>query len=192
MPAKPEKPTFEEAAAQAVGQVQQDAGVDAGESLAQMSVERPEPLPAEADMDRLMAEFKTMTERLQSLEADAASTKRQYAAKIAALGPPEVAVYGEAIFDKLVSFKNAHPDLPGHFDAVIEKARPLAEASKALIAGTGNVSDVTRDLQAVIDAVDRFITKTHPRLANKPVDFSALASDLEYAVAAAEKLAAVA
>lgn len=184
-------PGYEHAAAQAVGQVQQDPGVDAGESLSQMQVDRPVPLPAEDQMDAVMAEFKAMTERLRKLESDAAATRQQYAAAVAALGPPEVAVYGKAIADKLVSFRNANPDLGTHFDAVIEKARPVATAAQAVLDGTGHVEDVTRDLQAVVEAVDRFITRTHPRTAAKPLDFSALASDLEYVMAAAEKLAAL-
>jgi hypothetical protein len=182
----------EATAAQAVAP-EQAAGADAGPQLAQMSIDRPAPLPAELENDKLMAEFKAMSERLNAMEAELGATKAGYAAAVAKLGPPEVAVYGRAILDKLVSYRNAHPDLPpGHFDRVIEAARPLADASQQVIDGTGHVSDVTGGLTNVIDAVERFVTRTHPRTSGKPIDFSALLSDLEYAAEAAAKIAAVA
>lgn len=186
---------YAEAAAAAVEAVQPadaGAGADAGASLSQMSTERPEPLPHEVQMDALMEQMRQMQERMNSMGIELASTKRGYAAAVAKLGPPEVAVYGQAIFDKLVSFRNAHPDLPGHFDQVIEAARPLHDASAAVIAGTGHVSDVMTDLDNVVNAVDRFITRTHPRRSGKPIDFSALAGDLEDAVDAAAKVNALA
>lgn len=160
---------------------------DAGESLAKMSTDRAEPLPAEAEHDRLMAEFKAMSERIQALEAEAGQNKRDYQAAVAKLGPPAVAPYAAAIHDKLVSLKAAHPDAPpGHFDGVISKAAPLGDAAREVIAGRGHVSDITDQLPDVVTAVDRFITRTHGRKWGKPIDFSALAADLEDATDAAE------
>lgn len=181
-----------EATAAGTVQDEQAAGADAGPQLAQMSTDRPERLPAEDEHDRLMAEFKAMSERLSAMEGQLSQAKSDYAAATAKLGPPEVATYGRAILDKLVSFRNAHPDLPGHFDRVIEQARPLAEAAQNVIDGQGHVSDVTGQLDNVISAVERFVTKTHPRTSGKPLDFSALLSDLDYAAEAAGKLAQVA
>jgi hypothetical protein len=187
---EPEKVPFRDAAAQAVSEVQQDVGADAGASLAQMSADPAAPLPAEAEHDAMMAEFKAMSERLQALEAEASRNKQAYQAAVAALGPPPVATYGRAIFDKLVSFRAAHPDLGDHFNQVIDTARTLGTASQAVLDGGGDVASVLRDGRDVVDAVDRFITKTHPRLSGKPIDFSALASDLEYFVAEAGKIPA--
>lgn len=186
----PEKVPYREAAAEAVSEVVQGPAADAGDSLAQMSTDRAEPLPAEAEHDALMAEFKAMSERLQTLEAESQKNRQAYQAAVAALGPPPVATYGRAIFDKLVSFRNAHPDLASHFNTVIDAARTLGTASQAVLDGGGDVSAVLRDGKDVVDAVDRFITKTHPRLSGKPIDFSALASDLEYFVAEAGKIPA--
>jgi hypothetical protein len=185
----PAKKPYDEAAAEAVAAVQSDVGADAGENLAQMSADPAAPLPAEAEHDKLMAEFKAMSERLASLEQEATKSKQAYQAAVATLGPPQVAVYGRAIFDKLVSFRNAHPDLPGHWDAVIEAARPLGLASQAVLDGGGDVAAVIKDGAAVVEAVDRFITRTHTRVTNKPVDFSAIASDLEYFTDAAARAA---
>jgi hypothetical protein len=174
----------------AAAQAQQSPSADAGESLAQMTTDRPEPLPAEAEHDALMAEFKAMSERLAAMEGELSKTKSDYAAATAALGPPQVATYGKNILDKLVSYRNANPDLPaGHFDQVIAKAAPLAQASQAVIDGTGQVSDVTGQVQDVVDAVERFVTRTHPRTNGKPIDFSALLTDLELALEAAGRTA---
>lgn len=190
MSEQPQVP-YREAAAQAVGEVQQDPGADAGSSvLAGLLTAPADPLPAEAEHDALMAEFKAMSERLQALEAESKQHRQAYQAAVAALGPPPVAVYGRAIFDKLISFRNAHADLPGHFNAVIDAARTLGVASQEVLDGGGDVTAVLRDGKDVVDAVDRFITRTHPRLSGKPIDFSALASDLEYFTAEAGKIPA--
>jgi hypothetical protein len=187
-PSKPQggKVPYDEAAAQAVGQVQTE-GPDAGESLAAMSTDRPERLPAEDEHDRLMAEFKAMSERMQAMEAELAGAKSGYAAAVAALGPPEVAVYGAAISAKLESFKAANPDVPpGHFDQVIAAVGPLAASSAEVIGGGGDVDTVKGHVPDAVAAVEKFIGKTHPRMSGKPLDFSALEADLEYAQAAAE------
>ena len=183
------KVPYDEAAEQAVAEVVTDpAGVDAGESLGQMSATRGDPLPAEADHDRLMAEFKAMSERLASLEAEAGKNKRDYQAAVAKLGPPAVAIYGAAVHDKLVSMRNAHPDAPaGHFDGVISAAAPLADASRAVIGGAGHVEDVTQHVGDVVDAVERFVSKTHRRRWGKPIDFSALEADLDELADAAQQ-----
>ena len=183
-----EKTPYLEAADQVAADVDQGPQADAGAQLAQMSASRGEPLPAEADHDRLMAEFKAMSERLQALEAETGKNRRDYQAAVAKLGPPDVATYGRAIHDKLVSLRNAHPDAPpGHFDDVIATAAPLAEASRNLIDGQGHVEDVAGQVADVTDAVDRFVTRTHRRKWGKPIDFSALESDLEYARDAAKQ-----
>ena len=181
---------YTEAAAQAVGEVQQAAPDSEVGALAATMTHSPEPLPAEAEHDAMMAEFKAMSERLKTLEAESNQNRQKYQAAVAALGPPHIAVYGRAIFDKLVSIRNAHPDLAGHFDQVVEAARGLGGASQAVLDGGGDVAALIRDGAAVVDAVDRFITKTHYRLSGKPIDFSALASDLEYFLAEAEKVPA--
>lgn len=186
-----EKVPYDEAAAAAVGGVQQGPAGDAGESLAQMRPDPATPLPAEADMDRLMAEFKAMSERVTAMEAELGQTRSDYQAAAAALGPPPVAVYAKAIHDKLVSLRNAHPDAPpGHFDAAIEAAAAPAAAARKVIGGEGHASDVTNaGLAGSLDQVDRFITRTHPRKWGKPIDFSALGSDLEDARDAAKAAA---
>jgi len=180
----------------AVAQAQQPAqaaGADTGPQLEQMSTDRPEPLPAEAEHDRLMAEFKAMSERLAAMEGQLGQVKADYAAAAAKLGPPEVATYGKNILDKLVSYRNANPDLPpGHFDRVIAQAGPLAEASQNVIDGKRHVSDVTGQVQDTVDAVEHFVTRTHPRKSGKPLDFSALLTDLELALEAAAKINQVA
>lgn len=186
------KAALAQATVAATVQADQAASADAGVQLAQMSTDRPERLPAEDDHDRLMAEMKAMSERLATMEGQLSQARSDYAAATAKLGPPEVATYARAIFDKLVSFRNAHPDLPGHFDRIIDRARPLADAAQNVLEGRGHVSDVVAQLEDVVAAVERFVSRTHPRQSGKPIDFSALESDLEDAVDAAGKLAQVA
>jgi hypothetical protein len=165
---------------------------DAGPALAQMSTEPTDALPHEAEMDRMMSEFKAMSERVAAMEGELSKARGDYAAAAAKLGPPEVAIYAQAIYDKLTSFRAAHPDAPpGHFDAIIAKAAPLGQAAADLIAGKGHASDVTGQLADVVDAVERFTGKTHPRKWGKPIDFSAILGDVEDATAAAEAIAAV-
>lgn len=165
--------------------------VDAGAVLGQLDATPAEPLPHEAEMDRMMQEFRVMSERVAAMEADLGKARGDYAAAAAKLGPPEVAIYAQAIYDKLTSFRAAHPDAPpGHFDAVIAKAQPLGQAAADLIAGKGHASDVTGQLADVVDAVERFVGKTHPRKWGKPIDFSAILGDVEDATAAAEAITA--
>jgi hypothetical protein len=183
---------YAEAAAAVAEAVDQGPAADAGASLGQMSTAPAEPLPHEAEMDRMMAEFRAMSERVQAMEQELGKAKGDYAAAAARLGPPEVALYAQAIHDKLVSMRAAHPDAPlGHFDTVIAKAAPLGEAARNLVSGQpgAHVSDVTDQLGDVIDAVERFAGKTHPRKWGKPIDLSALLADLEDAQAAAEAVA---
>lgn len=184
-----DKVPYAEAAGQVAEQVDQGPQADAGASLAQMSADRADPLPHEAVMDQMMAEFKAMSERVAAMEAELGRARSDYAAAAARLGPPAVAVYGRAIHDKLLSLRAAHPDAPaGHFDDIISRAAPLAEASRAVIDGSGHVDDVTGQLGDVVDAVDRFVTRTHRRKWGKPIDFSALQGDLEDAQDSAEQV----
>jgi hypothetical protein len=177
---------YTEAAAAVAAEVDQGPQADAGASLSQMSAAPADRLPHEDVMDEMMAEFKAMSERVSAMEGELSKARGDYAAAAAKLGPPEVAIYAQAIYDKLTSFRAAHPDAPpGHFDAVIAKAAPLGQAAADLIAGKGHASDVTGPLADVVDAVDRFVTKTHRRKWGKPIDFSALEGDLEDATAAA-------
>lgn len=184
---------YDEAAAQVGAAVDQGPAADAGASLSQMDATPAEPLPHEAEMDRMMAEFKAMSERVAAMETELGKARGDYAAAAARLGPPEVAIYAQAIHDKLTSFRAAHPDAPpGHFDAIIAKAAPLGDAARNLISGQPgtHATDITDQLADVVDAVDRFVSRTHRRKWGKPIDFSALEGDLEDATAAAEAISA--
>jgi len=176
MPAKDPKVPYEAAAAQAVGDVQ---GTAPASEVPQETVAG-DRLPYEAEMDRMMAEFKAMSARVAAMETELSTARAGLAAATAALGPPPVATYGKAIYDKLVSHRNANPDLGAHFDRIIEQTRDLANASAGLLAGEGDKATVVELAGPAVAAVDRFITRTHPRVTSKAVDFSALAADLEY------------
>jgi hypothetical protein len=186
-PSKPQggKVPYDQAAEDAVRQVQTE-GPDAGESLGKMSTDRPERLPAEDEHDAVMARMRDLQEQLDSMRGELGQAKSGYAAAVAALGPPEVATYGQAIRDKLVSHRDANPDLPaGHFDKVLAAVGPLADASAELAAGEGSTEQVNGMVPDAADAVEAFIRR-HVRTSGKHLDFSALEADLEYARAAAE------
>lgn len=190
-------PDYGAQAAAAVGAVQvpQVSG-DAGQVLTGIAAtDRAAPLPAEEAMNKAMAEAMAKYAELSSLVArqadELAQVKAAYGSAIAALGPPAIVVYGQALYDKLVSHRNAHPDItPGHFDRVISAVQPLHEAAVKLQNGDGSAKDVAALAQSAADAADRFITREHPRKSTKQIDYSALASDIELLLDEAAKLAA--
>jgi hypothetical protein len=180
-----DKVPYDQAAAQAVGQVQGDAP-DAGESLGRMSTDRPERLPAEDEQDALMAKMRDMQQQIDSMRGEVTSARTDYQAARAALGPPEVATYGQAIRDKLISLRDANPDVPpGHFDAVLRDTAELGQASAELARGEGETSHVSGLVPDAVAAVERHITRSR-RTSGKYLDYSALEADLELAQAAAE------
>lgn len=147
-------------------------------------------LPYEAEMDALMEQFRALSEKVAAQETEIARVRGSYAQAIAALGPPAIVTYGKALRQKLVSFRNAHPDVPpGHFDQVIDAVSAVHDAAVKLEAGDGKPADVASLAAAAADAVDRFTGRTHPRRSGKPIDFSALNSDVEALLDEAAKAA---
>lgn len=181
----------------------EDLGGDAGPVLEGLvGVDRAEPLPYEEAMNKAMADAEAKYAELSSLVArqadelarqadDVRRFKTAYGQAIAALGPPAISTYAKALYDKLVSHRNAHPDLPpDHFARVISAVTPLHQAAVKLDNGEGSTKDVAALAQAAADAADRFISKEHPRKSTKQIDYSALASDIEYLLDEAAKAAA--
>lgn len=186
-----------ELARRSVADVQEEKLSGSAETVLEgiTATDRPEPLPAEEAMNKAMAEAMAKYAELSSLVArqadELAQVKIAYGHAIAALGPPAISTYAKALLDKLVSYRNAHPDLPpGHFDRVISAVTPLHQAAVKLDNGEGSTKDVAALAQAAADAADRFITREHPRKSTKQIDTSALASDIEYLLDEAAKVAA--
>jgi hypothetical protein len=158
------------------------------QSLGQMAGRGPE-LPAEADMDKMMAALKAQSEQIAALQAQVGVMQKQAEETQAAAGGPLTVRYADAAVAKLQALKAQHPDVPaGHFDAAITAAQGLAQAARGVVK-TG-AADVAKGVETAAADLTKFVTKTHWRASGKFIDFSALADDVETAVEEALKLVA--
>src|SRR5215469_2952461 len=152
------------------------AGEAAGVA-AQMG-ERGPLLPAEEQMDAMIA----------ALTAQIGTMQKQQAEALAASGGPMVTRYAEGARDKIAAHVTANPDAPaGHFDELTGAAGQLVDAAAAIAkdaaAGTGPVEKAAA-------AITRFVSRTHVRQWGKHIDWSAALDDVETVVEEALKLAA--
>jgi hypothetical protein len=173
-------------AAEASSGVEQEAAAAA----AQMT-ERGPLLPAETDIERLMAQLKAQSEQLEKMGAALGSVQRQMEEAQVAAGGPLTVRYAQGAADKLDAMAAAYPNNPlgaRHFDAPREAAGKLVTAAKAVVKSGAPVADV----ESAAAAIGKFFTRAHARAGGAHVDWSAIADDLELAVEEAAKLAAVA
>ena len=162
------------------------AGEAAGVA-AQMG-ERGPLLPAEEQMDAMMAALKAQSEQIAALTAQIGTMQKQQAEALAASGGPMVTRYAEGARDKIAAHVTANPDAPaGHFDELTGAAGQLVDAAAAIAkdaaAGTGPVEKAAA-------AITRFVSRTHVRQWGKHIDWSAALDDVETVVEEALKLAA--
>lgn len=182
-------------AAQAPNPAAQQAAVAAQLGAAQRGPE----LPAESDMDRLMAMFKEQADQLGALRDQLGILQKQEVERSAAAGGPVLVRYAQGIYDHLLAHAAQHPDLgavvpatpdqaarvTGHFETAHTHAAALLQAAKDAMTGG--------PLQAVEDAAGKlahFIERGHKALGGKHVDFGAIAQMIEYVGAEAVRLAA--
>lgn len=154
------------------------------------SGERGPLLPAETQIDAMMAQIKAQSEQLEAMGAALGSVQRQMAEAQAATGGPLTVRYAQGAADKLAAMAVQYPNHPlglKHFDPAHEAAASLVDASKAVVKGGGPVADVEK----AAAAVEKFISRTHKRLGGVHIDWSAILDDVELAVEEAAKLAAV-
>jgi hypothetical protein len=185
-------------ATQAAAEVAAGRSGDAGAQQATMATaERGPLLPAEQQMDQMMAQVKAMSDQLAAQAGQIEVMQRAEAQRVAESGGPLVLRYAQSVKDHLLAHAIAHPDLgavtkdgdgyrvAGHFAGVIADADRLVATVKDLVDGkssTGPVHDAA-------DAVDRFIERGHRRLTGKHVDFGAAGQALEYVRDEASKAA---
>ena len=161
------------------------AGEAAGVA-AQMS-ERGPLLPAEEQMDALMAALRAQSEQIAALQAQVGTMQKQQAEALAASGGPLVTRYAEGARDKIAAHITAHPDAPaGHFEPLTAAAGQLVDAAAAIAKDGGDAAPVEK----AAAAVGRFISRTHVKAWGKHIDWSAVLDDVETAVEEAIKLAA--
>lgn len=155
-------------------------------ATAEQMTERGPMLPAENAMDQVMAQLKAMSDQLASTQSQLSTLQRQQEEAQAASGGPLVVRYAQAVADKAAALDQSRPDhADGHFSPLHEAAAALVEAAKAAAKDGSNASDVA-DASA---AIERFITRTHPRAGGAQLDFSALRDDAQQAADEAAKLA---
>ena len=148
-------------------------------------------LPAEEQIDALMAQLRAQSEHLAAMESKISTVQRQMEEAQAATGGPLTVRYAQGAADKLDALAVQYPNHPlgvKHFDPAKEAATSLLGAAKAVVKGGGPVADVEK----AAAAVEKFITRTHRRLGGVHIDWSAILDDVELAVEEAAKLAAVA
>ena len=192
-------PLTEEQAAFLRAQAAQQAAAESAEisqaQAASASViaagERGPLLPAETQIDELMAQLKAQSEQLASMGAALSSVQRQMEEAQAASGGPLTVRYAQGAADKLAALAVQYPNQPAgtkHFDPAHEAASALVSASKLVAKGAGPVADVEK----AAAGVERFISRTHKRLGGVHIDWSAILDDVELAVEEAAKLVAAA
>jgi hypothetical protein len=161
---------------------------DQAATLGQMTERGPE-LPAEADMERLMAALRLQSEQIEVLQQQVGVMQKQTEEREAVLGGPPVIRYAQGAADKIAATAVAHPDLgKDHFAAPAAAAADLLGAATALSRSGGSAAAV----ESAAARLDRWLSKTHWRTGRKYIDFSAIADDVEQAVEEAAKLASLA
>jgi len=148
-------------------------------------------LPAETEIEKQMAELRAQSDQMAKLLATQgaalSSMQRQVEEAQAASGGPLAVRYATGVVDKLRALADQWPNHPlgrQHFDPAHEAAAALASATQAVVKGTGPASAV----HDAVAAVERFISRIHPRQGGQPLDWSAIRDDLELAAEEAAKL----
>jgi len=146
-------------------------------------------LPAEEQMDSLMAQFRQQSEQLAAAMKRMDAMSRQIGEYQAATGGPLTVRYAQGAADKIDAMAAAHPNNPlglAHFDQARDAAARLLEAATSVSKGSGPlhlVKDAAAD-------VERFAARVHKALGGMHVDWSAILDDVDLAVSEALKLAA--
>ena len=159
---------------------------DAAAATAQMTQRGPA-LPAETEMDRVMALLKAQSDQIASLVQQVGVMQKQADEATAAAGGPPVIRYAQGAADKLAALQAAHPDLgKDHFAVPLAAADELVNAAVGLSKNGGASTDV----ETAVGRLERWLTKTHWRTGRKFIDFSAVLDDVATAAEEAIKLAA--
>jgi hypothetical protein len=159
---------------------------DQAATAAQMT-ERGPALPAEEQMDKLMAALAAQADQIAALTAQVGVMQKQNDEQQEAVGGPPVIRYAKAVLEKVNATAVAHPDLgPDHFAEPKDAAQALVDAATAL----NKTGGATTDVESAATRLDRWFTRTHWRTGKKFIDFSAVVDDVATAVDEALKLAA--
>ena len=152
-------------------------------------------LPAEEQMDQIMAALKAQSDQIEVLTAQLTAQQKQLAQANAASGGPLLTRYADAFADTIAMHAVANPDLgtvrkdsdgklviAGHFGRPYELAARLRDTAAAAV-DSGKPDDV----RGVVTSLERWLSRTHPR-AGKHVDLGTALQYLEYVADEADKL----
>jgi hypothetical protein len=162
----PNDPQYQAAAAQAVGAVQSDPGVDAGENIAAMQ---------EQAVRAAMSDYEArLAEMIAESEKQNAAWKQQFdlmARQLASVqqqaGPPVAALLAQSLATRVDSIAKANPDLgAAHFSGVLSQTATLADEVKNLAAGKGDANRV----EQLANGVAAWFTRVHPRMSAKALE----------------------
>lgn len=151
----------------------------AADSAAQMT-ERGPLLPAETDIENLMALLRQQSDALASLQKQVGVMAKQTEEAQMAAGGPLTVRYAQAVADKLAAHAAAWPD--HDFSGAIAAAGSLVDAAQAVVRGDTSVGG---RMQAAESTVRRLLARL------PHVDVSAVLDDVALAVEEGLKLAAV-
>lgn len=186
--------TAEQQAFLAAQQAQQAAAESAPIAQAQAATaaqltERGPLLPAESQIDELMAQLRAQSEMIEKMGTALNSVQRQMEEAQAASGGPLTIRYAQGAADKIDAMAAQHPNNPlgvHHFDEARAAVSDLVDATKGVVKGGTSVDAV----HGAVARVERFIHRTHSRTGGSHIDWSAILDDLTLAAEEAAKLAA--
>lgn len=174
----PIPPEYQAQAAQAVGDVQDNPGVDAGDILEQMKqgAVRAALGQFEQELAAMMAKAKANAEsQTSALQAQVEALTRQLASVRAQAGPPEALQLANSLATRAHSIAIANPDLgAAHFAGVVSQAQSLADQVKAISEGTS--ADVTAATNTA-HGIAAWFARVHPRTSQKVLEGSHAAMD---------------
>jgi hypothetical protein len=157
-------PTYQAAAAQAVGSVQAaDQGTDAGESVQAMQEQAVRAAMSDYEA-KLAAMMRAADEQASRFATQFDLMQRQLASVQQQAGPPVAHLLAQSLATRVQSIAQANPDLPAqHFAGLRSQAATLADEVKALAAGNGDETRVEQLANGVISWFER----VHPRASGK-------------------------
>jgi hypothetical protein len=163
----------------AAGQADQDPQIEA---RIREQVTREVLLPMESKVDQLINDFAA---RSATQDAQIKALQAQLSGAQQAAGVPDPVKYADAVRDRLQNAADLSGMDKAHWAPVLKMAGDLSDAARQAVQdqdGSG--------LDKGMAAVERWITRTHPRASNQRIEhFPAVLSDLEELRDSAERLA---
>jgi hypothetical protein len=175
--------------ADAAAELRKDGGSEDASATAQAQmreqVTRDVLLPMETKFDAFMADY---AKRSEAQDAELVALRAQLAGAQAAAGTPDVIKYAEAVRDRIHNAAELSGQPKEIWAPILDTVDKLAADAK-----TAMQDQDPGLLDKGIAAVERYITKTYPRLSGQTIEhFPTVLADLDELVSAGERLAPLA